>query len=622
MFRRKKLLLIAFITLLSPIGVLYAIASSLIVNSFSPLEEQDVRKSVERVERSLHEGNKYLESISGDWANWDDTYNFMRGGNPNFIASNIDEETFANLKLNFMLWVRPSGQLAFGRGFDLKHNKFVPIPSSLLKQLTNKRIHSKIPPKSAINTRGILLLSEGTLVLVAQPILNNKKQGPSQGTQIFAYFLNPKNFEHISKFSRLSVRLQLIENQQLSPDFQRAYATILKEGTIPVEVLNDEIAAGYIMLRDIYGRPAIILRVEISRDIYSQGKVNLQYLLISLSIVATVFGIMFVSVTQVLSKQLDTYLHELKDSELELFQAKELAEVTLQSIGDAVITTNALGEIETLNTVAEKLTGWSTLDAMGNPLDKVFKAFNKDTHEPEYITFQSVLEENLAVNSFNNLTLYSRDGLEFPIDASAAPIYSREGEIVGMVLVVRDVTQERSLSNQLEWEASHDNLTHLINRREFERQLERALVISQTEYQQHVLCYIDLDRFKIVNDTCGHFVGDELLRQITALMQSKVRKTDILARLGGDEFGLLMPQCSLEQAMRVVNNLLENIQAFCFVWEERSFTIGASIGMVAIAADSSSASDVMLAADAACYAAKYSGGNRIEVFQASTISDR
>ncbi len=602
--------------------MLYAIASGLIVNGFDPLEQQDVRKSVERVERSLSEGSKYLESTSGDWANWDDTYSYMKNGNPAFITSNIDEDTFSNLQLNFMLFIRPSGQIAFGRGFDLNDKKFVPIPTSLLKELSKKRLHNKRFPASTVNASGIVLLPEGTLVLVSQPILNSKKQGPSQGTQIFAYFLNPKSFEHVSKFSRVSVRLQTLESQQLSPDFQRAYTAILKENTIPVEALNEDIVAGYTMLRDIYGRPALILRVEIPRSIYKQGQANLRYLLISLSIVATIFGIMFTNVTQVLLKQLENYLNELKSSQLELFQSKELAEVTLQSIGDAVITTNAMGEIETLNTVAEKLTGWKAHEAMGNHLAEVFKAFNEDNHESECLLFQSIIEENQDINNSNNLTLCSKDGLEFAIDASAAPICSRDGEKVGMVLVFRDVTQERSLSDRLAWEASHDNLTHLINRREFERQLELALVMSQTQHQQHVLCYIDLDRFKIVNDTCGHFVGDELLRQITALMQSKVRKTDILARLGGDEFGLLMHQCSIEQAMRVANNLLENIQAFCFVWQTRSFKIGASIGMVAISDDTSSTASVMLAADAACYAAKDSGRNRIQVYQAGAIGDR
>jgi diguanylate cyclase (GGDEF)-like protein/PAS domain S-box-containing protein len=604
-----------FITLISPIGVLYAIASSLTVSSFNPLEQQDVRKSVERVERSLTEGSKYLESMSGDWANWDDTYNYMKDGNPAFISSNIDEGTFTNLQLNFILFLRPSGQLAFGQGFDLKKKKFAPIPTSLLQELSSKRLLNKRDPASAANASGILLLPEGSLVLVSQPILNSKKQGPSRGTQIFAYFLNPKTFEHASKFGRVSVQLQPLTNQQLSPDFQRAYAAILKDNTIPVEALSDDVVAGYTLLRDVYGNPALILRVEVSRDIYKQGQANLRYLLISLSVVATVFGIMFVSVTQVLLKKLAKYLNELKGSQLELFQSKELAEVTLQSIGDAVIATNAKGEIESLNAVAEKLTGWRIQEAKGLQIERVFQIFNEDTRAPESNLLEAILQEGQVVNTANHLILLHRDGSEFAIDKSTAPIRSKDGKIVGAVLVFRDVTQERLMARRLLWEAGHDNLTQLINRREFEIQLERALGLAKSHQQQHVMCYIDLDRFKIVNDSCGHFVGDELLRQITALMQSKVRKTDILARLGGDEFGLLMPQCSLEQSMRVADSLRESIQSFHFVWQDRVFTIGASIGLVTISADSPDASSIMIAADAACYAAKDKGRNRLQVYQ-------
>lgn len=174
-------------------------------------------------------------------------------------------------------------------------------------------------------------------------------------------------------------------------------------------------------------------------------------------------------------------------------------------------------------------------------------------------------------------------------------------------------------NKQLSWQANHDPLTGLVNRREFERCLETAIASARTSQQEHTLCYMDLDRFKIINDTCGHRAGDELLRQISRLLQNHSRKTDTLARLGGDEFGLLLYQCSLKEAQRVVHILHQSIQDFRLAWQDKTFNIGVSIGLVAIDAGSLSPEDVLNAADTACYSAKHQGRNQVRVYQAEGL---
>ena len=175
------------------------------------------------------------------------------------------------------------------------------------------------------------------------------------------------------------------------------------------------------------------------------------------------------------------------------------------------------------------------------------------------------------------------------------------------------------VNEQLSWQASHDALTGLVNRREFERCLEKAVSRAKTSQQESTLCYMDLDRFKIINDTCGHRAGDELLRQISNLLQSRCRRTDTLGRLGGDEFGLLLYQCSIEEAQRVVQMLHESIQEFRFVWQDKTFAIGISIGVVGIDSCSLSPEEILNAADTACYTAKNQGRNQVQVYQ---VSDR
>ncbi|MDM9582134.1 EAL domain-containing protein [Nostoc sp. GT001] len=306
----------------------------------------------------------------------------------------------------------------------------------------------------------------------------------------------------------------------------------------------------------------------------------------------------------------------LKQIEEKLFQEKELAQVTLQSIGDAVITTDAFSRIQYLNPVAESLIGCSEPSAQGLPLLEIFRIVHEITREPVQNPIELALQENRIVGLANHTVLLARNGQEIAIEDSAAPIRNREGKVIGAVMVFHDVTQNRKLSRQLSWQACHDALTGLVNRQEFERRVEQALCLAKSDYQVHALCYLDLDRFKIVNDTCGHLAGDELLCQITALLQEKIRKTDTLARLGGDEFGVLLNQCMPEQALRVANELRECVQEFRFVWEKQVFSIGASIGLVGIDRYSESLAEIISIADAACYTAKNRGRNRVYVAEA------
>ena len=304
-----------------------------------------------------------------------------------------------------------------------------------------------------------------------------------------------------------------------------------------------------------------------------------------------------------------------KRIEKELFQGKELAQVTLQSIGDAVITTDAQGRIEYFNPIAEQLTGWKCHEAKGMSLSEVFKIVNEDTRKPVDNPVDKVLREGRIISLANGTVLISRDGTEYAIDDSAAPIRDRNGQLIGAVLVFHDVTQSRHLSRQLSWQASHDTLTGLVNRGKFEQELLEAIASATHDQQQHALCYIDLDRFKVVNDSCGHVAGDELLRQVTHLLQKRVRTTDILARLGGDEFGLLLYQCPLPKAQQIGETIRQIIQEFRFTWDGKTFAIGASIGLVVIDADSQDLNSLLGAADAACYTAKGNGRNCVRVYR-------
>lgn len=328
-------------------------------------------------------------------------------------------------------------------------------------------------------------------------------------------------------------------------------------------------------------------------------------------------GVYLLDIYELLQAQ--AFLHgltvkALKASQRALVAEKELAQITLHSIGDGVITTHADGSVKSLNRIAEQITGWSQLQAQGLQLHQVFNCFEEEAPsalEPAASPLpQRRLLADLLQPAADTGLLIDRNGQERVIDFSISPIRDAANSIHGAVLVIRDITHQRRLARQLHWQASHDTLTGLTNRSEFERRLREAVQQTRSRSIQHSLCYLDLDRFKIVNDTCGHVAGDELLRQISALLQNQVRGSDVVARLGGDEFGLLLYDCLPEQAGAIAQLICHEIQQFRFLWEGHAFSIGASIGVTLIDG-AVPPPEIMRQGDLACYWAKHEGRNRV-----------
>jgi len=308
-------------------------------------------------------------------------------------------------------------------------------------------------------------------------------------------------------------------------------------------------------------------------------------------------------------------ISERKQNEFDLMEAKEKALVTLESIGDAVITTDEKGLVQYLNPVAEELTGWSNADAQARPLQEVFDIYNEKTSKPIENPVKRCLRENTVIGLANHTVLINRHGKKYAIEDSAAPIKDKQGNILGVILVFHDVSKARKLAGELSWQASHDSLTGLANRLEFEVRLKATLNKDDID-SHHALLYMDLDQFKVVNDTCGHVAGDELLKQLAGLFQKHVRDNDVLARLGGDEFGVFLENCPTENAHKIAETIIEDLGQFRFSWQDQVFNIGISIGLVPFnLSDNETISSLMSEADVACYAAKDAGRNRVHVYK-------
>ena len=311
-----------------------------------------------------------------------------------------------------------------------------------------------------------------------------------------------------------------------------------------------------------------------------------------------------------------TDMTDRRQAAADLFDEKERALVTLASIADGVITTDTDGWVDYLNPVAEQLTGWTTGTARGLPMQAILRMVDEGSHKLVTNMIEVVLREERTIEAASTILLVRNDGTEIPITQSAAPIRARSGEISGVVLVLHDVSRERQYVAKLSYQASHDSLTGLINRGEFERRLGLALKSAAQLGRHHAVMYLDLDQFKVVNDTCGHAAGDQLMRQVSAVLQRRLREGDTLARLGGDEFGVLLENCDPDNALRIADGLRQTVMDCHFAWEARSFNIGVSIGLVNVADGMFTLTDVLSAADSACYMAKEKGRNRVQVYHA------
>lgn len=320
----------------------------------------------------------------------------------------------------------------------------------------------------------------------------------------------------------------------------------------------------------------------------------------------------WLSMTLTHMHQQDTIAREREQNRRE----KERAQTTLESIGDAVITTDGEGRIDYVNPVASRLLNKSAQQLTEQPLTDAVRLEDEATGIPRHPLVEPEPRASRAAPHHPPLQLRTADGRTRPVQISFTPILNRPSDSQASVLVIRDISELREAMQRLDHQATHDALTGLINRPTFEQRLEEQLHAARTRHTRHTLCYLDLDQFKIINDTRGHAAGDELLRQIADLLQDQIGEHDVLARLGGDEFGILMIDRNIEAGQALAQDIARQLAQFRFHWDQATFSLSASLGLVAISDTSESTQLILQQADTACYAVKDTGRNQVRVFHA------
>jgi diguanylate cyclase (GGDEF)-like protein/PAS domain S-box-containing protein len=293
------------------------------------------------------------------------------------------------------------------------------------------------------------------------------------------------------------------------------------------------------------------------------------------------------------------------------------AVATLDAMGESVITVDAEGRIDYVNMAAEGLLGQSSEQVIGKSFMEVASLVDEADRRSLGDPVRMALAAGGRVSMGRRAVLVPANGApERSVELSVTPLQPNGRETVGLVLVLHDTSELRGLTRQMTYQASHDALTGLVNRREFERRLQEAMESAESGSTAHALCYLDLDRFKVVNDTCGHTAGDNMLREVASIIKEAVRDSDTVGRLGGDEFALLLVGCPLEKARMIADDVVRSVSDYRFVWRDKIFSVGVSVGLVEIGRGGGALEDLMNSADSACYVAKKQGGVHVHVYSA------
>ncbi len=637
---RAKLLLLIAIGLLLLFAILFLVTKLFLQQGYSKLEHDKTLIQVSSAESLLKEQSDQLSSVTRDYAHWNDTYHFMETRDPAYIKSNLNDTTFSNIKINAIIFVNLNGEIVFKKGLDFVSGQSWRIPQQL-EQAANKGGVLIDPENDDIS--GLFQTPEGVFVVSAFDVRDSEVTKERRGTLIMVRALDKPLIAHIAKILGAKLDIQSSLNSNLAGVVQ------LSKNTVEIKPLNNKQIVGYKALEDIGGTSKLMLRVTDDREIFEQGESSLNFIYWSALLVALLLAAFSWLTDKLVLKRLqhlnrnvkriadlatpagriedlegrdeiaslgydiNVMLERLDGSQHALELEKNRSQITLStlsSITDAVITCDDSGHVVYMNAAAEGLTGVLSSEANGKAVQELIHLITEDNIAP--IDGSWITDHSSAIDE---VILKRTDGQEFIITKMTSALSDHATVNFGTVTVLRDVTAIRALSKQLSYQASHDALTGLINRYEFERKIQDAIEDAVSENRVHCLAYLDLDQFKIVNDTSGHMAGDALLKQLCGELKTRIRSADTLARLGGDEFAILLMGCDLDKAQSIVNDLLSAVQEYRFRYDDKVFKVGASIGLTEISQNQSfTLSELFAITDSACYIAKKEGGNRIQTY--------
>ena len=594
---RNKATIILTAALAGFLLIVYAASQVILVRSFSDLEEQDTRRNVQRVQDALSDDLSSLNSQVGDWAAWDESYSFIQDANPDYIKRNLPDATYSELRLNLILFIDPAGQIVFGKTFDLAEKTTSPVPDALRHYFTGSNpllFHSDdLRPSVA----GIALLPAGPMLVAARPILTTERTGPLRGTLIMGRYLDNSEIARLAAVTHLAVSLHQPDAMAFPHDVRQAYRRLLVGKTAVVSRLGEDSIGGYGLLTDLYDRPALLLRVLNTRPIYRQGQSTIHYLMLWLLFI----GLLAAIIIRLFLKKLLHSQDKRRDSE-ERYRA--VVEQSNCGIFLADASSKCLLEA---NAAFLNLFDYGANDITALSLCDVLGASPEDIND----VVKNMLQERRQ-HSMGEKRHYRSDGSHIDLEIMAELI-SHAGKDV-LYVVIRDITKHKQAEDRILYLAHYDTLTQLPNRLLLQDRLKQNLVYAKHNHCMIALLAIGLDRFKVINDTLGHHIGDQLLRTVAERLMTCVRKGETVSRQGGDEFIVIISDIHHIENIPYIAQRILHCLSKPYVINGNELHLTASIGISLYPNDGEDIDSLMKNADIAMHQAKKEGGNNYQFF--------
>jgi diguanylate cyclase (GGDEF)-like protein/PAS domain S-box-containing protein len=639
---RNKTILAICLAMLGLLTLFYSSARLILLQSYSTLEAQVMRENVLRARDAINNELAVLRSKLTDYAQWDDTCDFIVTRNPRYIASNFPDNTFDGLRINTVMMLARNRRVVFERSHDLTSGTAAPMPKGLRRYLNG---HPELITRAMTRAgmQGVLLLDEQPMLFAALPILPNDGSGAARGTVLFGRYLDTSKVRKLEDATHLTITVHRLDTPPANPVVRDAAAKLRDSATTVTEVLSTETLAGFALLHDVSGVPALLIEVDSPRDIYAQGRTALVYLLIALTIIVFVLGIVvliimerlvlarlarltsaiteiaaggnttdrvaieghdeFHTVAEAVNGVLDTVEH----SQEELERRERLHRNLVELSPDAVFLIR--DEVCVFaNEAAARLMGAPTVETLlGMTVQQMIHTESQTFLQHFLRQLQERTEMPRTEEKMTRL-----DGSITDVEFSATHFTLQDRPAVQ--IIARDITERKRVEETLQFLAHHDTLTKLPNRLLFHDRLTQALAHARRTEQGVAVMLLDLDRFKDVNDSLGHDVGDHLLREVARRLQAATRDCDTVARISGDEFVLILPDIShVKQAEAAANRILDGF-ASTFIIDGHELYVTPSIGITQFPDDGESVEVLMKNADLAMYRAKSLGRNTFRFY--------
>lgn len=613
---RLKTLIIIGAILAGLFIILFATSKLIMLRSFARLEDKSSRDSVQRALNAWSDGLAMLDTKLVDWSAWDDTYAFIEDENEEYTSSNLVPSTFTNQGVNLLLFINSSGRIVFEEGYDLNTGEEMPVPPDLSEYLGADSPLFKLEVSDESSVTGVVLLPEGPMLLASRLILTSDYSGPARGVLIMGRYLDNKEIKRLANITDLDISFVPVNAGDISPAIQAAMSSISDTSPVCIRPLNEDLIAGYALINDIYGKPALVLNVEMPRDIYNGGQKSAHYLFFSLLAVGLVFGLLTmlmleklvlsrlsrfsneitkigasgdisarVSVTRAdelanMAGEVNRMLAALEKAQDDLRKSEEVYRTIFETTGAATLIIEEDTTISLINMEFENQSGYSK-EEVENKISWTHFIHKDDLARMVEYHHQRRTNFNSPPTSYEFRYIRKNGDIRNCIVTNALIPGTKK-----TVASLLDITDRKQAEEQLRYFSQHDQLTGLYNRTYFEQEMRR---LEGSGHARVGIIVCDVDDLKPVNDTLGHDKGDEMLVAAAGVIRQGIGERDVVARIGGDEFAVLLPDIDRDVMERACGRIRKAVLKYNV--ENPDLPLSLSIGF---AVNSGRSLDVLL----------------------------